>query len=252
MTNARLLDRQVSLLAYLSSGDAIFGEGAPADPMLRGLDPARLRLEAGLSFKKRMTKIRATFPETFAHLKPGRAETLLSDFARDCPADDIGRYHNARQFLAYLEERWRSEPPEPPFLPDIARLELAIAHVRALNDDLVDTGTPDVTPALRRSPYAALVRCGHDVRAVFEACDGDGVCAAEAEPSRPRTPTWIVVAITRTDDAPRVFAVSEPVFDLLDALGRWTSVDAFVAAFGAKAWPIAEQLARDGIIEVRA
>src|SRR5712691_10218497 len=64
---ARLLQRQISLLEYLTSADAIFGEGADAPPVpdLQGFDPAPLRLEACFSHEKRMEKIIAAFPRTF-------------------------------------------------------------------------------------------------------------------------------------------------------------------------------------------
>ncbi|MBV9627547.1 MAG: hypothetical protein JO230_05550, partial [Xanthobacteraceae bacterium] len=56
---ARLLDRQHSLLAYLTSGEAIFGDQhqKPAEPSLRGIDPGLLHLEARFSHEKRMEKI---------------------------------------------------------------------------------------------------------------------------------------------------------------------------------------------------
>ena len=38
MTSKRLLQRQVSLLRYLTSGGAIFGDGGPLDPDLHGVD----------------------------------------------------------------------------------------------------------------------------------------------------------------------------------------------------------------------
>ena len=52
-----LLDRQASLLAYLTSGAAIFGDGrgAPLDSALRGIDPAdvdRLRKSLALLSEK--------------------------------------------------------------------------------------------------------------------------------------------------------------------------------------------------------
>src|SRR5262245_24087786 len=51
----RLLDRQISLLDYLTSGAAIFGDKrrAALDPALQGLDVGLLRLEARFSYEKR-------------------------------------------------------------------------------------------------------------------------------------------------------------------------------------------------------
>src|SRR6266700_8141778 len=66
----RLLDRQASLLAYLTSGAAIFGErnGVPLDQALHGMDSALLRLEARFSYEKRLEKIASVFPRTIAML----------------------------------------------------------------------------------------------------------------------------------------------------------------------------------------
>jgi hypothetical protein len=63
----RLLHRQVSLLNYLTSGAAIFGDARepPLDPALRGIDRALLRIEARFSHDKRVQKIVAVFARTF-------------------------------------------------------------------------------------------------------------------------------------------------------------------------------------------
>src|SRR5882762_3501280 len=70
----RLLDRQTKLLEYLTSGGAIFGDGAsePLDPALQGIDRGLLRLEAQFSRDKRMEKVAAVFPRTFALLGDAR------------------------------------------------------------------------------------------------------------------------------------------------------------------------------------
>src|SRR5262245_47901634 len=64
---ASLLQRQIDLLEYLTSADAIFGESAdaPSVPHLQGFDLAPLRLEARFSHEKRMEKIIAAFPRMF-------------------------------------------------------------------------------------------------------------------------------------------------------------------------------------------
>ena len=66
----RLFDRQVSLLEYLTSGTAIFGGkgDGPLERSVRGFDRNMLRLEARFSYRKRMEKILAAFPKTFALL----------------------------------------------------------------------------------------------------------------------------------------------------------------------------------------
>jgi hypothetical protein len=85
----RLLDRQISLLDYLTSGAAIFGDKRRA--ALVGL----LRLEARFSYEKRMEKIVAVFPNTFELLGADQA-AIVREFVRTCPPMDIGHLINAR------------------------------------------------------------------------------------------------------------------------------------------------------------
>src|SRR5262249_13175750 len=114
---ARLLDRQISLLEYLTSSGAIFGADGAAcpDQALHGFDHGLLRLEACFSHEKRMEKIQAVFPLTFRLLADARAE-IVRDFTEACPPIDISRIENARQFHDFLCTRWRRRSPEPPYL----------------------------------------------------------------------------------------------------------------------------------------
>jgi len=130
MTSKRLLQRQVSLLRYLTSGGAIFGDGGPLDPDLRGVDGTLLRMEARFSHEKRMEKIAAVFPRTFDLLGSER-EALIREFVDACPPVDIARLANARQFHDFLSARWRRQPPRRAYLPDVAACELACAQARA-------------------------------------------------------------------------------------------------------------------------
>ena len=71
MTN-RLLDRQLSLVEYLTSRTAIFGDdersSSPVAPA--GLDLGLLVVEARFGYAKRMEKITAVLPKTFELLAP--------------------------------------------------------------------------------------------------------------------------------------------------------------------------------------
>src|SRR5229473_4512399 len=91
----RLLDRQVSLLEYLTSGAAIFGDksSAPAPRPLRGFDSSLLQMEARFSYDKRMKKIAGIFPKTFAILGDNR-DAVLQAFVETCPPVDISRIVN--------------------------------------------------------------------------------------------------------------------------------------------------------------
>ena len=66
---SQLLLRQISLLRYLSSAAAMFGDQskAPVDRALRGIDPAALRLQARFACNKRLERIAAVFPRTLAN-----------------------------------------------------------------------------------------------------------------------------------------------------------------------------------------
>ncbi len=131
----RLLERQVSLLDYLTSSGAIFGDkhDTPLDPALQGIDRALLRMEARFSHEKRMEKIAAVFPRTFKLLGTGR-ERIVREFVDACPPVDISRLENARQFHEFLRRRWRHTPPMPPYLCDVAACELACARARGATE----------------------------------------------------------------------------------------------------------------------
>jgi hypothetical protein len=60
----QLIDRQVSLLEFLTSGATIFDDQSDAilDGSLRGIDRRLLRVEARFSHEKRMEKIITVFP----------------------------------------------------------------------------------------------------------------------------------------------------------------------------------------------
>ena len=92
MTTKRLLDLQVELLDYLTSSAAIFGDEPQAalDPALDGIDRGLLRLEARLSYGKRIDKIITVFPRTFEILG-SETVSIVRAFVDTCPPFDIGR-----------------------------------------------------------------------------------------------------------------------------------------------------------------
>jgi hypothetical protein len=179
----RLLDRQVRLLDYLTSSGAIFGEGgdAPLDQALHGMAPRLLRLEACFSHEKRMEKIITVFPKTFLLLGSDRAaifrESIVREFVAACPPTDITRIENARQFHDFLCARWRHQPPEPPYLRDVAACEFAIAKVRvgAKVQELEPRGEQAPRDRIRRQPRCrpSSLRLRHpaDFRSRFGASD---------------------------------------------------------------------------------
>jgi hypothetical protein len=212
---ARLLQRQISLLEYLTSADAIFGEGIDAPPMphLQGFDLAPLRLEACFSHEKRMEKIIAAFPRTFDLLGDDQA-AVVRDFVAACPSVDIRRIENARQFYYFVCARWETTPPQPPYLRDVASCELAIATIRikhkARPSQPVAAGH---TMRFRRNRDAVFLPCAYDIRPIFEGG------ASEAPALRD---VMLAILIPPGNDEPTIFEVPASVYGLLVELDTWT------------------------------
>jgi hypothetical protein len=233
----RLLERQVSLLDYLTSGAAIFDKrDTPLDPALQDIDPALLRLEARFSHEKRMEKIAAVFPRTFELLGAYR-EQLVREFVDAYPPVEISRLKNAHAFHEFLFRHWRDEPPTPPYLPDIAACELACARVRATQASVPQTdGDAPAPGCIRRHPDILLLRAAYDVRSVFE----QGASAPQQRDTR--------LAITLAAEQPIIVELAPEVFDVLTALEQWTDPSAFDAV--AQADELIAELTRSGLIEV--
>jgi hypothetical protein len=242
----RLLDRQISLLDYLTSGAAIFGgkRRAALDPALQGLDVGLLRLEARFSYEKRMEKIVGVFPNTFELLGDDQT-AIVREFVRNCPPVDIGHLTNARQFHDFLSARWRRRRPKPPYLPDVASCELACATVGAAVDadpQEIDNGRKGVPQgAIRRRRGVALLRCRYDVRPVFESG------SARAVPEK--RDTAIAVGMAPGTAQPQVFELPPAIFDLLAALDDWSDPAALHGTPGST--ELVNELARHGLLEVR-
>jgi hypothetical protein len=242
----RLLDRQASLLAYLTSGATIFGErgAAPADRSLEGIDRSLLRLEARFSHEKRMEKIAAVFPKTFALLGSAQAATLRQ-FVKTCPPVAIGRLENARQFLDFLRGHRRRSAAQPPYLRDVAACELAVAQVRASTEDREPnrggSRKGELRGRMRRQPGIVLLRCAHDIRPIFEAEPSD-IAPVERDMA-------LVVAMPPGATRPQVFEVLPAVFDLLGVLDDWTDPSTFGRTTEIK--QLIRELTEYRLIEVR-
>jgi hypothetical protein len=221
-----LLDRQVRLLEYLTSGEAIFDDGCGSlrDPILQGIDRRLLHIEARFSHEKRMDKIAAVFPKTLALLGEDR-DAVLREFVHACPPVDIGRLENARQFRDFLLSRWENRPPTLPYLPDVTTCELACAQVRIDADSpLAVAKSPTHTgpSEIRRNPRIALLRTRFDVRPIFEGKRGD-IRPIERVAS---------LAISFRAGELGIFDLAPEVFDLLAALDTWVAVDELPNAEG--------------------
>jgi hypothetical protein len=240
----RLLDRQVSLLAYLTSGAAIFGErdNASLDPALQDIDRALLHLEARFSHEKRMEKIVAVFPRTFEILGDRRA-AITQEFVEACPPVDISRLANAGQFHNFFSTRGRRESA-PPYLRDVMACELAFAKVRVAVEEReleAERGkTKRLHNVIRRCPGVALLRCIYDVRPIFE--QGLNVTTPE------KRDTALAVAMPPGAGDPLIFELLPVVFDLLAALDDWTDPVAFGET--AEMEGLIADLLEHGLIEV--
>jgi hypothetical protein len=208
-----LLERQASLIEYMTSGAAIFGSEADRSPVpaLEGVDRTLLRVEARFSYAKRMGKITAMLPKTFELLGNAEAE-LVRGFVESVPPTTLNRLENARQFQRFLSAHWMRESLNPPYLCDVAACEIAFAEVDAHAAPRNACHVRQI--GIRRSPAVVLRRCAYDVRPIFE---------GGLEYGAPiKRETSLVIASPRGANHPHVFEVVPAVFDLLAVLGDWT------------------------------
>jgi hypothetical protein len=215
-----LLHRQVKLLEYLTSGEAIFPDkrNTPLDSVLQGVDRRLLNIEARFSHEKRMEKIFAVFPKT-CELLGKTCEKVVRAFTDTCPPRDISRLANARQFHGFLSAHWQEESPDPPYLPDVAACELACATARVFEDNAAGVVEATQPPGhLRRRQGLQLMRTAYDIRPRFE----DAVAEAPVERA-----TRLAIAASSSGNQPRIFELPPSVFDLLEVLGAWTDRAAF-------------------------
>jgi hypothetical protein len=238
-----LLDRQLSLVEYMTSGAAIFGDERQLSLIraLHGIDLGLLQAEARFAYAKRIEKIMSVLSKTFELLGSGQ-EAILREFVVDCPPMSISRLENARQFVAFLSAR--STCADPPYLNDVAKCELACAEVDAdLDGAEVEAGPDDRVPpqgAIRRGPGVVLVRCAYDVRPIFEP-GSEQLIPVQRE-------THVVVALPPGEGHPQVFEVHPVIFELLAALNDWTDPAGIgIAGELAKLLP---DLTEHGLVEV--
>ncbi|MCC6780171.1 MAG: hypothetical protein IT537_26640 [Hyphomicrobiales bacterium] len=235
----RLLDRQLRLLEYLTSGGAIFRDQpeTPLDPALQGMARGRLDLEARFSYEKRMEKIAGVFPRTMAHMGPHR-DALLRAFVEACPPHDINRLANARQFHDFLVD---ARDRLPAYLPDLAACELACGAVRSLGDDpdAAATSRRSQAPEARRRRDMVLLCCAFDVRGMFEE---HGILP-------PRRDTRLAIVADPHGGDPDILELAPEIFDLIGALDDWTDMSAFEnTPDGAE---LVAELAQAGLLETR-
>jgi hypothetical protein len=243
----RLLDRQASLLHYLSSGVAMFGAqaDAPADRALRGFDPRALRLQARYICNKRLEKIVTVFPRTLRILGADQ-RSILREFVEASRSTEKSTLANAREFHEFLRRRWRRSRPKPAYLPDVAACELAMAEARDVAEDQAEPAMNDrsarPTRGIRRRRNVVALRCAYDVRTIFAAGSRDVVPPKRAS----------ALVVTRPADSGEVGMVEAAslVVDALLRLGDWADPSA-LDAFGDREKLLAELTANE-FIEIKA
>jgi hypothetical protein len=243
----RLLDRQTSLLEYLSSAAAIFGDQAtaPVDPALQGIDRGVLRLVARFACNKRVERIIAVFPRTFEILG-AEQRLILREFVEASRPTSKSTLANAREFHEFLSVRWRCEPPEPAYLPDVAACELAMAEVRNVVEDHERPAKKDESDGpkrgIRHRRSVVPLRCAHDIRSIFDAGSGEAV--------PPKRDTSLVVTLPAGFHDVRIMEVAPVVVDALTMLDDWADPST-LDAFGDRE-NLVSHLAAHDLIEVRA
>jgi hypothetical protein len=214
----RLLDRQISLIEYMTSAATLFGEevNAPADPALQGIDRGLLRLEARFCCNRRIKRIIAAFPRTFEILGADRG-LILRAFVETDRQTDISSLASARQFYEFSLARWRREPPKVPYLLDVAACEFSMVKVCNMAEDSDRSLKTDQSggskPGIRRYRSVVPLRCAHDIRSIFEVGLGEVV--------PPKRDTLLVVTLPAGSCKARILEVAPVVFDLLVRLDDW-------------------------------
>ena len=225
MRNQTLLERQVDLLRYLTRTDFIFGDKqvalAAQEPSLQGMNISHLRLEAEMSFGKRISKIGEVLRQTFRQLGPQR-EQLFREFAIQHPPETFRRYAEARCFYEFLLRHWQSTPPSPPWVADIAKLEIGQARLRAFRYDEIPVSAeipPELEskkPLVRLYPAAEVVHMEYDLRALFEQ---DSI--AQAPPLRPH---YLLISQMKRGIRARVLEISGGVNEMLEGMRQWIAL----------------------------
>lgn len=241
MAAQSLHQRQLSILRHVTNPRRFNGESV--DRELAPLGPDRLRLIGDLSLGKRMEKVRSVFPRSFEYLAHDPRVTI-GDFVERYPPRSATRIDNATQFSAYLHEIWREAPADPPYLPDVVALELALAAAVVFEADGATTDrTRPIGEVHRLARGAQLLRCRFDVRVLFDS-------SADRTPPVERD---LCLAVLAPADGrnPRVFELTYEVFGTIRELADADHDRAAPAGRSGLSRGRLNELCKLGILEVQ-
>jgi hypothetical protein len=243
MQNTRLLDRQVELLRHLTDVELIFAGGKFAEEdwqlSLCKLSVPHLRLEAEMSFAKRMSKVGKVFRRTLL-CAGGQRATIVRDFAAACSPISGRRTEEALRFYEFLLRRWTLVPPQPPFITDVAELEIAIARVAAFRK-AGDGVPPVVAPEkiqgrafVRLSEGIEIVHLRYDLRALFQGENGTTPGARE---------NYLLIGQIAGARSPKIAEISRAENAVLGQLRDWVPLESLLGD-GAGARPSLDECLR--------
>jgi hypothetical protein len=253
MRNPRLLDRQIDLLRALTNPELIFGGEKLADvaqdPSLRGISIPHLRLEAEMSFEKRIGKIGKALQTTVTCLGE-QGPGLFREFVATCPPTTYRRYDEALCFHDFLRNHWKSAPPTPEFIVDVIKFEIALAKIKVFRK--AEHGEPSIPaelerrkPLIRLSQGADLVPLDYDLRCLFENP------ASKRFPVR--RPHCLLIVQLNHRRRPSVMEVSDAMKEILKRMADWTMLEDVLAILGPDQSPLKATLQtylKSGILEV--
>jgi hypothetical protein len=252
MTRDELLALQRELLTYLSMPAAFEQKNVlrPDPPLVSGLDPERLELVGRLAQSKRMSKVMRILTRTFRHLNPD-VGAMARDFALRHPPRSAEAFATACQFYMFLRRTWRTTPPYPLYLPDLAYCEVALAGVARrvpIARDTVLAQAPTFkckALLIRRQRWIHYRRCEHNIRPLFDV-------KQEMEASIVRSPTCVLLTCPLPRGAARLVSVDQEVFDIVVGLRNWSrfSIEGAVGDPGA-ALDLFRGLEGLGVLEVQ-
>lgn len=113
---------------------------------LLGINPARLEAFADMVMAQRLTDILQILPLT-AQILGNRLHPIVSEFNQELKPRYSTKQAQALAFATFLSERFRLQPPDPPFLEDVLRYEKAALELFGKRNAVLRS-EDDLTPAL--------------------------------------------------------------------------------------------------------